>query len=122
MQGYLFKYDLDKEVWQLQESIPVTLSNGDFVVIPAGMLTDGRSTPKLITGFLPSFNKYILAYLIHDFLYITDYKWDELGTRKAQKFADKEMLHWQLKLGMGKFEAYLCYFAVRIFGRRVYVR
>lgn len=119
--NYLFKYITDKEIWQLQESIPVILSNGENITINAGMLTDGRSTPKVLYGFLPSFNKYILAYLIHDWLYINDYKWSE-GTRKAQKFADDEMLYWELKLGMGKFEAYLCYYAVRIFGRRVFVR
>lgn len=120
--NYLFKYISDKDIWELQESIPVILSNNECIIIKAGMLTDGRSTPKFLSGFLPSFNKYILAYLIHDFLYITDYKWHELGTRKAQKFADDEMLYWQLKLGMSKVEAYICYYAVRIFGRRVFVR
>ena len=107
-----FNYLPDRDLWELNDNIFIQLSDGSDICIPKGMLTDGRSTPKLLRGVLPQFSKHILCYLIHDYLYISN--------RYTQKFSDNEMLYWQKKQGMKKAESYLCYFAVRIFGRRVY--
>lgn len=119
---YKFDYLINEDLWELQENIKLILSNGDKITIPIGMKTDGRSSPRFLRAILPQFTKHILVYLIHDWLYINDYKWDELGTKKAQMFADKEMLYWQNRLKMNPIESYLCYYAVRVFGRRVFVK
>jgi hypothetical protein len=120
--NYKFTYLVEEDLWRLEENIKVKLSNNEWITIPIGLKTDGRSSPKFLRNILPQFNRQILAFLIHDYLYISNYKWNELGTRKAQKFADDEMLFWELKLGMGKFEAYSCYWAVKLFGRSVYLQ
>ena len=117
-----FKYHADSDTHELTEDISVTLSNGDYITIPAGFMTDGRSTPKFLRGILPQFDEYILCYLIHDYLYVVDYLWNKLGTHKAQEFADNEMLLWQNKFEMKPITSYSCYYAVRIFGRRVFLR
>lgn len=117
-----FKYHADSDKHELLEDISITLSNGDYITIPSGFMTDGRSTPKFLRGALPQFDSYILCYLIHDYLYVIDYLWNELGTRGAQRFADKEMFRWQNKFEMNAIKSNSCYYAVRIFGRRVFVR
>lgn len=122
LNSFDFKYHAYDDTYELLEDISVTLSNGDYITIPAGFMTDGRSTPKFLRGALPQFDEYILCYLIHDYLYVIDYLWDELGTKKAQKFADNEMLLWQNKFEMKPITSYSCYYAVRIFGRRIFIR
>jgi len=93
-----FNYLPERDIWELNENIFIQLSNGSDICIPKGMLTDGRSTPKLLRGILPQFSKHILAYLVHDYLYISN--------RYTQKFSDNEMMYWQKKLGMKTIEAY----------------
>lgn len=109
-----------KYPWILLKSITVTLSNGDIITIPEEMRTDLRSSPKWLWSIIPPFCDSLPAYIIHDYLYIYDYKVDELGLVKAQRFADKEMRYWCNELDKGNRADYLSFIAVRIFGHKVF--
>ena len=79
--------------WRLLEPLPVHLSNGDVIVIPKGFETDFSSIPEFLWGLMKPFGDFLLAPIVHDWMYRNDYKSDLLGSYKARLFADKEMLH-----------------------------
>ena len=108
--------------WKIPHDIFIILSNGEHITIPEGMVFDARSTPWYLRWLLPSVNPALLAYIIHDYLYKVDYKRQELGVKKAKEFADNEMIIWSNKLYKNKFSNYLCYYAVKIFGKKVYLK
>lgn len=88
--------------------------------IPKGMRTDLRSSPKWLWSIIPPFCKALLAYIIHDYLYIYDYKVKELGLKEAQRFADREMKLWCDKLDKGNRADLVSFGGVRIFGHKVF--
>lgn len=112
--------------FELLEPLSFTLSDGEVITVPSGILIDGRSSPGFLKFLFPSWGKAAKAWILHDYLYIIDYKREELGAFKAQKLADKEMLYAANYLNPGKanswsfWENYLSYIAVRLFGARVY--
>lgn len=106
--------------WVILRDIPITLSNGDIIIIPAGMRTDLRSSPRWLWSIIPPYNEALLAYIIHDYLYIYDYKVKELGLRKAQRFADFELLYWFKVLEEKTWDNYISFITVRIFGHQVF--
>ena len=108
--------------WKIPYDIPVTLSTGEDIIIPAGMQFDGRSTPRFLRWLFPPINPALFAYIIHDYLYKVDFDRNKVGTKSAQKFADDEMLIWANKLYKNKISNYLCYYAVRVFGKKVYIK
>lgn len=79
--------------WEVNENLSVTLSNGDIIVIPKGFKTDFSSVPEFLWGILKPFGDFILAPIVHDYLYRNDYKVKTLGWYKARLFADREMLY-----------------------------
>lgn len=79
--------------WEVNENLSVTLSNGEIIVIPKGFTTDFSSVPEFLWGLLKPFGDFILAPIVHDYLYRSDYMAKELGLYKARLFADKEMLY-----------------------------
>jgi hypothetical protein len=95
--------------FELLQDVRVQLSNGCWLIIPAGYITDFASVPRIFRGIVQPGGNHNLATLIHDWLYDT-----QLGTRKQ---ADEEMLHWLMKAGCSKAKAYTMYLAVRIGGR-----
>ena len=106
--------------WELLEDLPVHLSNGDVITIRKGFRTDFSSIPEFLWGVLKPFGDFLLAPIVHDWMYRTDYKSAVLGPYKARLFADKEMLyisketnkrHWHDKL-----DNHVRYFLVRAFG------
>ena len=109
-----------EDKWEISEDIHVTLSNGDNILIPKGMRTDLRSTPWYLRWVAPPVNPAMISYLIHDYLYIYDYKRKELGDKKAKEFADNEMLYWQKKVYDNEIGNKLCYYAVKYFGWTVF--
>lgn len=106
--------------WLVAENLRVTLSNGDVITIPEGFETDLSSIPEFLWGIFKPFGDFLLAPLVHDWMYRTKYKADELGAKAARKFADDEMYyistltndkHWHNRL-----DNWLRWKAVRAFG------
>lgn len=78
--------------WELTEDIQVTLSNGEYILIPKGFKTDFSSVPEFMWSILKPFGDFLLAPIVHDWMYRTKYKEEELGTHKARLYADDVML------------------------------
>lgn len=115
-----------EKYWIIEKDIIVNLSNGDFIQIKKGFQTDLSSVPKILWGLFPPFGDFILASIVHDWLYFNKYKAKECGTKRARKFADNEMLYFSNILNNRNFLDYignnLRYYAVRLFGKKVYVK
>lgn len=105
----------------IERPIRVHLSNDDYIIIGKGFRFDGSSSPRFLWWALPSYGDFFFAALIHDWLYVNQYLHTYLGSREAQKFADKEMLLWSNKLNNNKLDNKLRYWAVRLFGRKAYL-
>lgn len=113
-----------KEHFKLLEPISVKLNSGFVIMIPEGFVFDGSSSPKFLWWLFPSYGDFFVAALIHDFLYQMQFGKEHLGLKEAQKFADKEMLIWSNVVHnesyLDKIDNYLRYYAVRLFGKKVY--
>ena len=104
----------NQKYWKLIDNLVLELSNKDVIVIEKGFVCDLSSAPKFLWGLFPPFGDFLLAAVIHDYLYINQTK-----HTYSQKFCDKEMLKWSKVLNTsiwGKIDNYLRYFYVRIFG------
>ncbi len=112
--------DGDKQFFEISEGFEWELSNGDIIFIHKGFRFDGSSVPGVLTPLLPKFGKFMMAALVHDFLYITDYMRHEWGFKKAKKFADDEMLLISNFYHKNKIDNYTRYIGVRLFGGKVY--
>ena len=97
------------KMWVLEKQIKHVLHNGDIIIIPKGFLTDLSSVPKILWSFLPPYGKFLLAPLVHDYLYIVDQS-------RGRKFADKEMLIVSNKTHKNKIDNYIRFIGVRAFG------
>ena len=106
--------------WRLLEDLPVHLSNGDVITIPKGFETDFSSIPEFLWSLLKPFGDFLLAPIVHDWMYRNDYKVEQLGWYKARLFADKEMLYISRKTNSKKWHNRLDnnvrYLFVRMFG------
>ena len=94
--------------FSIYRALEITLSNGDVITIPAGFKTDLASVPKFLWSVFPPFGEGVLAYIIHDYLYV-----EKPYTRA---FADKEMLIWAMALTGKKFDPKARYYTVRALG------
>ena len=83
---------------------------GQTFTVPKGFVSDGASIPQMFWGLIaPCIDgRTIRAAIIHDWLYST-----ELLSRKQ---ADEIFLQFMLEDGFSAWKAYVCYYAVRIFG------
>jgi hypothetical protein len=109
-QSYIYSY-ASKKYWKILKDIDITLSDGSTISIPSGFYYDMSSAPRLLWGIFSPFNDGLLGYLIHDYLYATRHT-----GRMTRKQADKEMLFWTNLTNSNKFDNYLRYVAVRLFG------
>lgn len=117
------KHSQKHKIWELDEFIKVTLTDGYELTLPKGMETDLSSVPRFLWGVLPPFGDFLIATLVHDYLYKFDYRRAELGDREARKFADKEMLILSNYYNPNhKLDNYIRYIGVRLFGAKVYKR
>ena len=98
----------NNKYWATTKNTEVTLSNGDNIVIPKGFLWDLSSVPKFLWGIFPPFGDFLIASLVHDYLYV--------NKQYSRAFADKEMLYFSNKYNSNKIDNYLRYVAVRLFG------
>lgn len=113
-------HERTKYKWVLLESIEVKLSSGEVITVPDGLKTDLSSSPRLLWGLFPPYGDFLLAAIVHDYLYIYNFKKDILGDKSARKFADYQMLYLSNIYSKNKIGNYLRYWAVRLFGHRVW--
>jgi len=111
--------------YELVFDVNIKLSNEKVIKIPAGFKWDLSSVPRIFWSILPPDGDFIIAALIHDWLYVnkgTTLAWFNNKNKKARKFADKEMLQWSKVMHKGGFanwrtyDNYLRYYGVRLFG------
>lgn len=104
----------ESKFFELYAPLEVTLSNGDVIVIPKGFKTDLSSTPRWLWSFLPPYGVDLIAYIIHDYLFVTKIY--------SRKFTDKEMYLWAKILRKDNTDPWLRYQGVRLFGWAVWYK
>ena len=114
-----------KSHFRLSEGVSVTLSNQDVIDIPKGFQFDGSSSPRFLWWLFPSYGDFFFAAIIHDYMYQIRYMEKRIGQKEAQKFADHEMLKWSNLINdkniFKTLDNYLRFYAVRLFGKKVYI-
>ena len=114
------------DLWEVGEDLHITLSQKNYqnekIVIPKGFKTDLASVPRVFNSIINTYGDFMIGSLIHDWLYKTDFKRDELGDYKARLLADREMLIWSKKYNKNKFENQTMFWGVRSFGAKIYKR
>jgi len=110
--------------YELMQSISVKLSDGRTIFLHKGFTWDLSSVPRIFWAILPPDGNFIIAALIHDFLY---QNWKQMYwlwlMNDPRKFADTEMLLWSKamngtkKLSLKKIDNYTRYYGVRLFGK-----
>ena len=110
--------------WVLIENLYVCLKDGSRIVIPAGFGTDLSSVPRYLWFMMPPYGNFLIAAIVHDYMYATNYRESDLGTFHARKLADDTMLYmsqlhnnenWSKRI-----DNYLRYAGVRLFGSFIY--
>lgn len=81
-------------------------------VVPIGFVTDFASVPRFAQIIVPRIGKYTKATVIHDYWY--------KNATNTKKWADKEFLRAMLLLSTPKWQAYIMYMAVKLFGKGNY--
>jgi hypothetical protein len=109
VQSYVYS-DKSSKYWKIQNPITVQLSNGKIINIPKGFIYDMSTVPKWLWGIVRPFNDGLFGYLIHDILYVIR------KHNMTRKECDKEMLFWTNITNKNKFDNYIRYFFVRLFG------
>ena len=110
-------------LYEVINDFEAQLSNGDLIVIKRGFITDLCSVPPFLHSFFSNSQETLKAYIVHDWLYQKDYKRNELGDKKGQQFADKEMLYLANKISPQlKRSNKIRYLAVKWFGKSTYKR
>jgi hypothetical protein len=103
------------------EHVIFELSNGKDYCVDKGFVFDGASVPRVFWWFVPRLDDRILASIIHDHMYVTDYMRHELGDYEARLFADKEFLIWcNYTVPDKKWKNHLLYRMIRIFGAKIF--
>ena len=106
--SYIYSYR-SRRYWRLLSDIEIELSNGQPVVIKAGYYTDLSSSPKWLWSMFPPFGDFLLAALIHDWLYSNN-----IGSRED---ADLEMFYLSQAVNGNELDNVIRYNAVRCFGK-----
>lgn len=105
--SYIF-FRKGKKKWKISKSVTVQLSDGKIITIPEGYMWDMASVPRGFWGLVSPYNDGLLGTLIHDFMYT-----ERIGSLKA---ANKEYLFWNNITNKNKFDNYLRYIYVSLFG------
>lgn len=97
--------------WEIKKPITVRLSNNYIINIEKGFCYDMATVPPFIWSIIKPYDDALIAYLIHDWLYINK------GSHPfGRHFCDYEMLLWANETNTNRFNNYLRYFFVRLFG------
>lgn len=119
---FYYKFIQSPFVWETLEDIEIVLSNNQKIIIYKGMETDLISIPPFFTFIFKEYDICLLAYLLHDYLYINDIM-IKSNHYENRLFIDNEMLLKANKLNPhNKFGNYTKYIFVRLFGYFVYKR
>lgn len=94
--------------WQLLSPLVYTSSAGDIYIVPAGMITDLASIPKLLRPAIDRNGLSRPAAVLHDYLYL-------IGSL-SRKQADELFLEALLSCGVSSLVAKGMYWSVRAFG------
>lgn len=97
--------------YELTEDCEVQEEN---IIIPEGFLTDLSSVPRILWMFIPPYRMAVPASVLHDYMYT--YGW------KSRKEADELFYKILLTHNVPKWQSFLMYIAVRIFGKSKYKR
>lgn len=89
------------------------------ITVEENFITDFASVPAMFTLLVPRTGEYILATILHDWLYSMGSISFETMTRYEADRIFKEFLK---MLGVPKWKTYLIFYAVRLFGSRYYIR
>ena len=109
VQSYVYSDDSSK-YWKISEPLTITLSNDKIINIGKGFYYDMSTVPKWLWSIVRPFNDGLFGYLIHDRLYsVKDHN-------MSRKQVDREMLFWTNITNKNKFDNYLRYYMVRLFG------
>ena len=98
----------DGEHVTLLEPLTYTADDGKEIIIPAGTVSDGASTPRIFWRTLPPFGPYWRPALMHDYLY-------QSGMFVRSK-CDSLFHEAMISCGVGKFKACIIWFGVRLGG------
>ena len=111
IQSYVYS-DVSSKYWMIIQPLTIELSDKTVIHIPRRFTYDMATVPKWLWSFVRPFNDGLLAYLIHDYLYV--HKETHKLTRKQ---CDQEMLYW-LKIINKKnvIDNHIRYFVVRSLG------
>lgn len=109
VQSYVYS-DRSSKYWKILKPLTANLSNDEIITIEKDFYYDMSTVPKWLWSFARPYNDGLVGYLIHDRLYVIR---DHNMTRKE---ADKEMLFWTNITNKNKFDNYVRYFFVRLFG------
>ncbi len=109
VQSYVYS-DKSSKYWKIKEPLTVELGNGKIVNIPKDFYYDMSTVPKWLWSIVRPFNDALFAYLVHDRLYVIK------NHNMTRKQCDKEMLFWANITNENKFDNYLRYYIVRLFG------
>jgi hypothetical protein len=91
--------------FKVLRELQVELSNGEVITIERGFKTDLCSVPRWLWAVASPYNDALLAFVIHDWLYINLYE--------NRYFADKEMLLWCEAINANHTDNVIRYHAVR---------
>lgn len=109
VQSYVYS-DNSSKFWKINNPLTVLLSNDKIINIPKGFYYDMSTVPKWLWSIVRPYNDGLFGYLIHDRLYVIR------NHNMTRKECDKEMLYWTNITNKNKFDNYLRYYFVRLFG------
>lgn len=84
------------------------------ITVPVGYVTDLASVPRILWPLLPPFGRYAHAAVMHDWLYTTH--------RTRRKSADAALKEVMIQDGVSRWQVWVIYTAVRLFGGSHYER
>jgi hypothetical protein len=102
---------LEPRRWRVAR--PIVYHHPIKVTVPAGMITDLASTPRLLWPILPPTGSYAPAAILHDYLYLRGRLDGEPITRA---YADRVFLEAMRALGVGIIIRRVVYWGVRLGG------
>jgi hypothetical protein len=101
-----------RKFWKIVDPIKIELSDDTVIEIPRGFETDLSSVPKWLWSVVRPYGDFLLAAVIHDYLYHI-----QIYSRGK---TDREMLFWSTitndKTFINKIDNYVRYVFVRAFG------
>jgi hypothetical protein len=109
IQSYVYS-DKSAKYWKIQEPLTITLSNEKIINIGKGFYYDMSTVPKWLWSIVRPYNDGLIGYLIHDRLYVIR------DHNMSRKEVDQEMLFWTNITNTNKFDNYIRYVFVRLFG------